>query len=193
MLLNSVRLFKYIKYLSLIVLLTVYSCKNSSKEINDFLADQNLPVGVAQNINHMYKDSGTVTSRLISPLFLDFSNRKSHPYSEFPKGVKIVNINRRTQDSVTITGNYAISYSNSSFSEIIGNVVIINHNQGVTLNSDQMYWDQKENYFFTETPFVIYTEQDTINGVGFESDSGLNNWILNNTNGNFVVDNQEEK
>ncbi|MGY5351502.1 LPS export ABC transporter periplasmic protein LptC [Wenyingzhuangia sp. IMCC45533] len=170
-------------------LIVTCSCKNSTKEINDFLADQNLPVGIAENINHMYKDSGSVTSRLISPLFLDFSNRKEHPYSEFPDGVKFVNINRKTRDSVTITGDYAISYANTAFSEIIGNVVIVNHSQSVTLNSEQMYWDQKENYFFTETPFVIYTEQDTINGVGFESDSGLNNWILNNTNGNFVVDN----
>ena len=71
--------------------------------------------------------------------------------------------------------------------------MIINHQEGVTLNSDQMYWDQKENYFFTESPFVIYTQKDTLNGIGFESESNLKNWILNNTNGNFVIDNKDEK
>ena len=58
-----------------------YSCKNSSKEINDFLADQNLPIGIAENINHAYKDSGAITSRLIAPIFWDYSNRKLTPYS----------------------------------------------------------------------------------------------------------------
>ncbi len=186
------KFYNYIKVVLLTVFIT-YGCKNSSKEINDFLADQNLPIGVAENINHIYKDSGSVTSRLIAPVFLDYSNRELNPYSEFPKGIKIVNINRVNRDSVTITGNYAISYANTSFSEIIGDVVIVNHQEGVILSSDQMYWDQKENYFFTESPFVLYTEKDTLNGVGFESDSRLNNWILNNTNGNFVVDNKEEK
>ncbi|NIJ44734.1 LPS export ABC transporter protein LptC [Wenyingzhuangia heitensis] len=170
-----------------------FSCKNSSKEINDFLADQNLPIGVAENINHVYKDSGRVTSRLIAPLLWDYTNRKLNPYSEFPNGVKIVTINRITRDSVTVTGNYAISYDLTRFSEIIGDVVVINHQKNATLNSEQMYWDQKEQYFFTESPFTLYTEKDTLHGVGFESDSSLSNWILNNTNGNFVVDNQEEQ
>lgn len=168
------------------------SCKNSSKEINDFLADKNLPVGVAENMNHVYKDSGKVTSRLIAPVFWDFKNRKLNPYSEFPKGVKIVNINRVSRDSVTILGDYAISYEKTRVSEIIGHVVVINHLNGVILNTDQMYWDQKEKYYFTKSPFTIYTETDTLTGVGFESESNLSNWILNNTQGDFIV-NQKEK
>jgi len=168
------------------------SCRNSSKEINDFLADQNLPIGLAEQINHVYKDSGKVTSRLIAPKLWDYTNRKLNPYSEFPEGIKIVTIDRITRDSVTVKGNYAISYDTTRFSEIIGDVVVVNHKNNVVLNSEQLYWDQKENYFFTESPFTIYTVKDTIHGVGFESDSGLNNWILNNTNGDFVVDNQEE-
>ncbi|NJB82258.1 LPS export ABC transporter periplasmic protein LptC [Wenyingzhuangia aestuarii] len=178
--------------ISLFIMVVFFSCKNSSKEINDFLADQNLPIGVAEHINHVYKDSGRVTSRLIAPVLWDYTNRKLNPYSEFPKGVKIVSIDRITRDSVTVTGNYAVSYDLTHFSEIIGDVVVINHQNNATLNSEQMYWDQKEQYFFTESPFTLYTEKDTLHGVGFESDSGLNNWILNNTNGNFVVDNKEE-
>lgn len=179
-----------IKYI--LLLLIIVSCKNSSKEINDFLADQNLPVGVAENINHMYKDSGKVTSRLIAPILLDFSNRTLNPYSEFPKGIKIVNINRINRDSITITGDYAVSYNNTSFSEIVGNVVIINHQQEVVLKTEQMYWDQKESYFFSETPFTIFTAKDTIHGIGFESESNLNNWILNKTTGNFTPENNSK-
>ena len=175
-----------------VFLIILISCKNSSKEINDFLADQNLPIGVAENMNHVYKDSGKITSRLIAPLFWDYSNRKLNPYSEFPNGVKIVTINRITRDSVTVTGDYAVSYSNTLFSEIIGHVVVINHQNGVTLKTEQMYWDQKEDYFFTERPFTLYTVKDTLNGVGFESAADLTNWILNNTKGDFIIDQKEE-
>jgi len=187
---SNVKIKSVLKFILIIALFS--SCRNSSKEINDFLADQNLPIGLAEQINHVYKDSGKVTSRLIAPILWDYTNRKLNPYSEFPEGIKIVTIDRITRDSVTVEGNYAISYDTTRFSEIIGDVVVVNHKNKVVLNSEQLYWDQKENYFFTESPFTIYTAKDTIHGVGFESDSGLNNWILNNTNGDFVVDNQEE-
>ncbi|MDB4297137.1 LPS export ABC transporter periplasmic protein LptC [Flavobacteriaceae bacterium] len=169
------------------------ACKNSSKEINDFLADKNLPIGVSENMHHVYKESGKVTSRLTTKLLWDYSNRKLNPYSEFPKGVKIVSINKQTRDSITVLGNYAISFSTTSFSEIIGDVVITNHKDGVVLNADQMYWDQKENYFFTESAFTLFTKTDTLQGVGFESNSALDNWILNNTHGDFIVDNNTEE
>lgn len=178
---------------ALLLLFVLWSCENSSKEINDFLADKNLPISVAEHINMIHKDSGKVTSRMLAPLMWDFSNRELNPYNEFPKGIKIVQIKRITRDSVTITGDYAISYTNTGISEIIGNVVVINHSNGAILESEQMYRDQKENYFFTETPFTLYTENDTINGVGFESNGNLSNWILNNTSGDLNLETNNEK
>lgn len=188
---NFVFIAKWLSKIS-VVLLVLVSCKNSSKEINDFLADKNLPIGVTENVNYVYKDSGKVTSRMVAPLYWDFTNRKLNPYYEFPKGIKIVRINSRTRDSITTLGDYAISYDVTRISEIIGNVVVINHHDGVILNTEQMYWDQKEEYYFTKSPFTIYTETDTITGVGFESKSDLSNWILNNTKGDFIVDQKEE-
>ena len=179
----------FIKNIVVALLTTMFfSCKNSNKEINDFLADKNLPIGVAKTLYHVYKDSGVVTSKMSAPLFYDYSNRKDHPYAEFPKGVKIVSIAKKSRDSVTVTGDYAISYTQTSLSEIIGNVVVVNHTEGSVMETKQMYWDQKANYFFTKHPFVIYTEQDTLRGVGFESDSSLRNWILSNTEGDFIVE-----
>ncbi|WP_029489307.1 LPS export ABC transporter periplasmic protein LptC [Ochrovirga pacifica] len=173
---------------TIITALLLWSCKNSTKEINDFLADRNLPIGVAENVNFVYKDSGRVTRRMMAPVFWDFSNRELNTYSEFPEGVKIVSINRVTRDSVTITGNYAISYDKTAFSEIVGDVVVINHTNGAVLNSEQIYCDDKEGVYFTETPFTLYTQKDTLKGVGFESDNYLSNWILNNTSGDITLE-----
>ena len=101
----------------------LFSCSNNTQEVRDFLASKNLPIGIAKNAFHVYKDSGRITSKLITPLLHDFSNRKQHPYNEFPEGIKIINFEEK--DSVTITGNYAISYSKTSVSEITGNVVVL--------------------------------------------------------------------
>lgn len=63
----------------------LFSCVNDTQKVRDFLADKNLPVGIAREANHIYKDSGKISSRLVTPLMLDFSNRNEHPYSEFQK------------------------------------------------------------------------------------------------------------
>ena len=60
----------------------LFSCSNNAKEVRDFLASKNLPVGKATDAYHVYKDSGKITSKLITPLLRDFSNRKKHPYKE---------------------------------------------------------------------------------------------------------------
>ena len=173
---------KSIAIISIIAML--FSCTNNAKEVKDFLADKNLPIAVAKNANHVYKDSGKITSKLISPLLYDFSNRK-HSYSEFPKGIKIVTIDKNEKDSTTITGNYALTYNKTSISEIRGNVIIINHTSKSTLKTDQLFWDQKLRYFFTEANFLLVKEKDTFTGIGFESKQDLTKWIAKNVAGNL--------
>jgi hypothetical protein len=48
-----------------------------------------------------------------------------------------------------------------------------------------LYWDQKTNYIFTEKPFVLTLEKDTIFGTGFESRQDLKGWVLKKMSGNL--------
>lgn len=174
-------MFKNIAIISLVAMF--FSCTNDKKEVQDFLAEKNLPIAVGKNIYHVYKDSGRVTSKLITPLLHDFTNRKEHPYNEFPNGIKIVSFEENGKDSTTITGNYALTYNKTRISEIRDNVVIINHTQHTVLETNQLYWDQKEKYFFTEDGFRLTTATDTINGFGFESKQDLTKYIAKDITG----------
>jgi len=161
----------------------LFSCANNTQQVRDFLASKNLPIGIAKNAYHVYKDSGRITSKLITPLLNDFSNRKEHPYNEFPKGIKIINFDKNRLDSVTITGNYALSYSKTSVSEIIGNVIVLNHTEGSKLVTEQLYWDQNTKYFFSEKSFILTNPTDTIYGVGFECKEDLSKHLAKKTTG----------
>ena len=167
----------------LYVLAMLFSCSNDTQKVRDFLADKNLPVGSAKNAFHVYKDSGRITSKLITPLMLDFSNRKEHPYSEFPEGIKIINFENKGSDSVTITGNYALSYAKTSISEIKGNVVVINHTDQSRLETEQLFWDEETKYFVSEKAFKLTKEKDTIFGIGFESKDDLSKHFAKKTTG----------
>jgi LPS export ABC transporter protein LptC len=161
----------------------LFSCDNNTQKVRDFLADKNLPVGTAKDAYHVYKDSGRITSKLITPTLLDFSNRKEHPYSEFPNGIKIINFQKNGVDSITITGNYAISYPKTAISEIKGNVVVVNHTEKSRLETEQLFWDENTKYFVTEKAFKLMTEKDTIFGIGFESQDDLSKHLAKKTTG----------
>lgn len=163
----------------------LFSCSNNTQQVKDFLATKNLPISVAKDAFHVYKDSGRITSKLITPLLYDFSNRKEHPYNEFPKGIKIVNFSGK--DSVTITGNYALSYSKTDVSEIKGNVVVLNHKENSRLETEQLFWDQNTSYFFSEKAFTLSTIKDTIYGVGFECKEDLSKHLAKKTTGRLIT------
>ena len=168
----------------------LFSCTNNTQKVRDFLADKNLPLGIAKNAFHVYKDSGRITSKLITPLLRDFSNRKEHPYNEFPDGIRIINFNNKGKDSVTITGDYALSYSKTQVSEIYGNVVVYNHSEKSKLETEQLFWDQNTKYFVTEKEFTLTTKKDTIYGVGFECKEDLSMHLAKKTTGRLETEEQ---
>lgn len=163
-----------------------FSCTNDVKEVRDFLADKNMPIGEAFDINHRHTDSGRVNIKMRAPLMLDFENRSQHPYSEFPEGIIITTI-EKNGDSMTIEGDYARSYKKTNVSEIRNNVVIFNFADKTKLETEQIYWDQNTHYFFTEKRVTFYTLTDTIRGVGFEASEDLKSWWIKNQTGIIYV------
>ena len=58
----------------------------------------------------------------------------------------------------------------------IGNVVAVS-DSGITLYTDTLIWDSKKEKMSTDDPIMLTTQKnDTLYGVGFESDSDLQNW-----------------
>ena len=179
------KIFQSIVSISLVAVL--FSCSNNANQVRDFLTAKNLPIGVVKNIHHLYKDSGRTTSKLISPLLKDYSNRVEHPYNEFPEGIKIVSYENQGKDSVTIIGDYALTYFKTQISVIIGHVLVINHKEKSQLATEELFWDQNTDYFYSEKSFTLTTLTDTINGVGFESKKDLSKHLAKRVTGKLLT------
>jgi LPS export ABC transporter protein LptC len=182
---NKNIIFKSIATTFLVTML--FSCVNNRKKINDFIADKNLPISVTKNIYLIHTDSGRIKSKMITKLLHDFSNRKKHPYQEFPKGIKLITF-EKNRDSTTVTANYARTYKNTEVSEIKGNVIVINHNKNIKLLTEQLFWDQKENYFFSNKKTILISGKDTLIGNdGFDANSDLTNANMMNNKGKLEI------
>ena len=64
---------------------------------------------------------------------------------------------------------------------------MVNHSDTTRLETDQLFWDQKNKYFFTEKHFVLTKINDTIVGEGFESKENLKKYVAKKTIGNLVT------
>lgn len=180
----------FLNIAALLLAAMFFSCGNDIKEVQDFLADKNLPIAIAKNVNMIHTDSGIVKTRLISPLINDFSNRKKHPYREFPKGIQITTF--ENNDSTTLIADYARTFDKTFISEVKGNVVITNHTNGSKLYTEQLFWDQSTNYIYTEKNFTFYRELDTIKGRGFEAKEDLTKYNTKNTSGSIYVNENDQ-
>ncbi len=177
-----------ILYIAAIFLAAMFfSCGNEIKDIKDFLAEKNLPIGTAKNVNLIHTDSGKIKTRLIAPIMDDFSNRENHPYIEFPKGIEVITYDKN-QDSVILTANYAISYSKTNISEVKTDVKVTNYAEKMKLMTDQLFWDSNEHYIYTEEKFTLITKSDTIHGVGFESNEDLTKVNMKSVSGTIFVE-----
>ncbi|MFD0837351.1 LPS export ABC transporter periplasmic protein LptC [Mariniflexile aquimaris] len=149
-----------------------FSCNDSFKQVQKMGISDNEPVGVAENINLKYTDSGRVTANLLSPKMLDFTNR-DFPYNEFPQGITLYIYDEENKKS-TVISDYAIIYDATNLIDLQGNVVITTADNRI-LKTEQLYYDQKREWLYTNKPVTFSSEKDIINGNGFDSNSKFTN------------------
>lgn len=143
--------FKLHKILCLPVLIVfLASCESNFKEVQRLNNVAFNAAMQAENINLKYTDSGKIKSILISPLMMDYSNLE-YGFKEFPKGVNVTLYDDNGQKTVVLA-DYAITYDETKIIDMQGNVKITT-GDGKVLTTDQLYFDQKNEWFYTEKNF----------------------------------------
>ncbi|WP_407557339.1 LPS export ABC transporter periplasmic protein LptC [Winogradskyella sp. 4-2091] len=169
-----------------IVVTLFFSCTNDFNEVQKVGVHQNQPVGEANNIDLKYTkfvdDTVKLIANLLSPKMLDYSNR-AFGFSEFPEGIEL-----RTYDDdgnrTTITSNYAIHYPDTNIIDLQGDVRIVTSEKD-TLFTEQLYYNQKLEWLFTNEPW----KYGTLHGIGFDSDKNFENFQMLEMGGEFELDN----
>ncbi|WP_299338688.1 LPS export ABC transporter periplasmic protein LptC [uncultured Psychroserpens sp.] len=172
-----------------IVVAMFFSCQNDLKEVQKIGVLQNQPIGEAKNINLKYTEAedsiGRIIANLESPKMLDYSNR-DFSFSEFPDGVRLSLYDEDGQKNVVLA-DYAIVYNATDLIDLQGNVVLITP-QRDSLFAVQMYYDQKREWLFTNSP-VHLKSLSSRSGYGdiFDADSKFNNYTIMEGRGQGIL------
>ena len=143
-----------------------FSCEKSLKNVQRINTVTFAPAARSENINLKYTDSGRVKAILVSPLMLDYSNM-AYKYNEFPEGIHLTLIDKQGKKSYVVS-DYAISYDNTHIIDLQGNVKITSQD-GKELQAPQLYYDQKNEWFYTEKNFKFTDGQGSyLEGPGID-------------------------
>ena len=176
------------KILLLFFTLFVFSCNNDFIEIKEINNINDLPVGIAENINLVYTDSARVKAILKSPLNKDFTNLK-FPYSEFPNGVKITFFDANKNETF-VTSNYAVTYNKTNIVDLVGNV-LIELSDGSVLKTSQLFWDPEQEWLFTEQNFTFKNDDYDIKANRLDANRQFTIFNTGKLDGNLTVEENE--
>ena len=161
-------LLKKHKIVSIVTVFAVtmfFGCESKFKEVQKINFTEFVPSGDADNVNLKYTDSGLIKVILVSPKMLDYSS-VNFPFTEFPKGIDVTLYDNKAK-TTRVTANYAVSYKLTNIIDLQGKVKIVSQN-GQTLETEQLYYDQKNEWFFTEKKFKFTDLKGSSNGQGID-------------------------
>ncbi len=142
------------------------SCEDRIKAVNKSNLATFTPSGEADSLALKYTDSGRITAQLAAKQMRDYATVK-HPFTEFPKGVAVTLYDKKGKRTF-VTADYAVSFKGSELIDLRKNVVIRSETNQ-RLETQQLYFDQKNGWFFTEQPFVFTDpEGGTTRGTGID-------------------------
>ena len=148
-----------------ITLVSVFGCESNFKEVQKINYSEFTPNGEAENFNLKYTDSGRIKSILISPKMLDYSNVE-FPFTEFPKGIDVTLYDNKDKKTF-VKSDYAISFKGTDIIDLQGHVTITTET-GQKLETEQLYFDQKNEWFFTEKKFKFTDPKGVSYGEGID-------------------------
>jgi LPS export ABC transporter protein LptC len=173
---------KFVEFFAVfLAILFLQSCESNLKEVQRIYKTSFVPTGEADSINLKYTDSGRVKSILQSLKMIDYSTAKN-PFVEFPKSVLVTLIDANG-NKTTVVADKAISYKKTEVIDLIGNVKIQTYD-GKVLETNQLYFDQKNEWFFTEEAFTFKDADGSyLQGIGIDFSKDFKIFNMQNNNG----------
>lgn len=163
----------------------LFSCSNDLEKVKKLTTIDSIPDITIKNILVKQSESGMITLELTAPQLNSFQGRE--PYTEFPKGLRIIFFDSLMQPKSELTARYGISWDNKRIMEAKGDVVVRNFTKKAQLNTEHLTWDENKRKMFSEQFVKITTPDRIITGKSMESDEVFDNWVIRNVSGTFYV------
>ena len=166
------------------------SCENDLKDLQKISANEvSKPIEKFTGVDVIYSDSAKVKAHMTAPLMINYKVKK--PYTEMPKGVKIIFYDNNLVESSTIVADYAIRREIEKVIELRKNVVGTNA-KGDTFSSEELIWDEATKQIHSnQLVHVKMADGSITDGTSFTSDENFDHWIMQQGKGIIHVNDKD--
>ncbi len=165
----------------------VFGCQSNFKEVQKINFSEFSPTGEADSLTLKYTDSGKIKAILVCSKMLDYASVE-YPFTEFPKGILVTLYDNKAKKTF-VRSDFATSFKGTDVIDLNGNVTITTE-QGQILRTDQMYYDQKNEWFYTDKIFTLTDPfKGSTAGQGIDFDKDLK--VINYQKVSGVIDEAE--
>ena len=170
------------------VAFVVYSCKGKLAEAEVLDLDET-PVQVVDDMFMQQTENGIVKMRAEAPRMEKYE-KDSLNYELFPEGFFVYGFDETGKLETEIVADNARhqKYDDGRESwEAFGNVVVKNLINQEVMETDTLYWDQKNEKIYTHCYVRMYSPDGFMQGYGMESDQRARSTILFNNFNNYAI------
>jgi LPS export ABC transporter protein LptC len=160
--------------------LFIIACENDEKKIDELLKKKTaIEEGI--QIDGYISQDGVMKSRLRAPYML--RHQTDSPYLEFPRTLHVDFYNDSGKVESILDARYAKYREFERKVFIKDSVVVINLLKKDTLKTDELWWDQDKQQFYTDKRVRIYQPDKTIFGTGLRAAQNFNWYDIFNITG----------
>ena len=171
-------------------IIMLFSCKkNDIALVHDLTRTDSIPMQTIWNLETLYTDSSRKKLMVIAPLVQMYTGDETREIY-FPEGLKVYFYNRRGDVDSWLSAKKAVYYEEKTLWEASDSVVAVN-NKGEILNTELLFWNEREERIYSPKFVKITTPDEVIFGEGFESDQEFSSWNINQVRG--TIYHQSEK
>ncbi len=174
------------------VAFVVYSCKGKLGEAEAIDLGET-PVQKVDDMFIVQTENSIIQLRAEAPLMERYEN-DSLSYELFPKGISVFGYTEEGLLETEILADNArhLKYKDGRETwEAFGNVIVKNLMNQETMETDTLYWDQKNERIYTHCYVRMYSPDGFAQGYGMESDQRARDTELFNPFNNYAIMSQD--
>ncbi len=157
------------------IILVVLFSSCTKQSVENMNSRDGLPDQESWGVNIILTDQGIMRAKVESG-HLEKYNEKE--FILLNNDVKVDFFDANENHTSVLTSQQAEVDQKSNDMKAFGNVVVVS-DSGITLYSETLSWKSKDEKLQTKEEIMITTlDNDTLYGIGFESDSDLKNWQI---------------
>lgn len=168
------------------VSLSFFRCSPRSDELLE-IQEYTGPIGEVLNATIYYSDSAKVKMRMTTPKLYNYGNGDS----EYPDGLFMEFFDNEGNLTSSLEADYCYYTKKDDLYKATGNVIIKNLEKGDRMDTEELFWNKKEEEVFTDKFVRIEKDGDLHLGDGLKAKQDFSWYKILNPKGKLSLSKQD--